>query len=163
MIMDGQSGFDEGPGEVNLVARVLCSIAIAELDMPHIVLTRSIDTGETTYSGPYETGLKALAAAEAELQVDHDAGGRGDLSFQVAALYPALDITAETCDDTTPSGGAEGTHTPAALPGSPSGPRLVHWLRESLWGRTSRPCRQCGCARSRLVVAPPRRSARGRR
>lgn len=162
MIMDGQSGFDEGPGEVNLVAKVLCSIAIAELDMPHIVLTRSIDTGETTYSGPYETGLKALAAAEAELQVDRDAGGRGDLSFHVAALYPALDIT-ETCEDASPNRAAEGTRTPAAVPTSPGGPRLVHWLRESLWGRASRPCRQCGCARSRLVVAPPRRGSRGRR
>jgi hypothetical protein len=74
-----------------MVARMMCGIAMAELDLPHIVLTRNAATGEATYSGPYQTGLGALAAAEAEWEVDRDAGGVGDITFHVAALYPPLD------------------------------------------------------------------------
>jgi hypothetical protein len=89
-MVEGPAAFDEWPGEVNLLGRVLYGISVAELELPHIVCTRSRGRGETTYSGPYESGLMALAAAESEWRAEHESGGAGDLTFHVAALYPAL-------------------------------------------------------------------------
>ena len=158
--MNAQSGFDEGRGEVNLVARVLYGIAVAELDMPHIVLTRSTDTGETTYSGPYATGLEALAAAESEWRVDREAGGGGDISFHVAALYPALEASPEAvprADPLTVRRTPEpigSSRRPSAAPASSRTASLVNRLKESIEARRARPCRHCGAAPSRVVLVP---------
>jgi hypothetical protein len=90
-MVDGSAAFEEDSGDINLVGRVLTGIAVAELELPHIVFTRSRDGSHATYSGPYESGILALAAADAEWRADRDRGGEEDLTFHVAALYPAID------------------------------------------------------------------------
>ena len=47
-------------------------------------------TGGATFSGPYRTALGALCAADVEYQVDRDQGGRGELTFHVAALHAPI-------------------------------------------------------------------------
>lgn len=56
------------------------------LDGPHIVVCRDTETGDAMYSGPFPTGLEALARA----QRDHDserAAGSTTLEFSVAPLF----------------------------------------------------------------------------
>jgi hypothetical protein len=171
MVMDGQlPPFDEGHGEVNVVSRVLYGIALAELDMPHIVVTRSTDTGEATFSGPYATGLEALAAAEAESQVDRQAGGRGDITFHVSALYPALEDTRPACAgaEAEPVSGPVARHSCGSAP-RPVAPvlgpasALVSWLRASFAGRRARAGRAWNPTRGEVVLmstADTRRSSR---
>ena len=57
-----------------------------EVERPHVVVTLDTRTGAVTFSGPYRTALDALCAADVEYQVDRDQGGRGELTFHVAAL-----------------------------------------------------------------------------
>lgn len=58
-----------------------------EVDRPHVVVTLDTRTGAATFSGPYRTAIGALCAADVEYQVDRDQGGRGELTFHVAALH----------------------------------------------------------------------------
>jgi hypothetical protein len=74
------------------IARVMYSMEIDEIDMPHVVVTNVAGCGAATYSGPYVSGLAALAVAEAERLADVAAGGGGDVRFSVAPLYPPLDL-----------------------------------------------------------------------
>jgi hypothetical protein len=74
------------------IARAMYSLEVAELDMPHVVVTVVEGCPTATFSGPYPNGLTALTAAEAEHQADRAAGGTGDVTFCVAALYPAVDV-----------------------------------------------------------------------
>jgi hypothetical protein len=173
MVVNGLSGFDEGPPEVNLAARVLYGIAMAELGLPHIVVTRSTESGETTYSGPYATGPEALAAADVEWQLDRDAGGRGDLSFRVAAIYPPLEDSGErpeprpsreaavVAPDPDPAGPASRPRKRPRAPrtGGPLARRLTAVL-EGLRAQGPAPCRQCGCP-ARSIVQLPRASRAG--
>ncbi|GAA2157808.1 hypothetical protein [Pedococcus bigeumensis] len=57
---------------------------------PHVVVTLDTRTGGATFSGPYRTALGALCAADVEYQVDRDQGGRGELTFHVAALHAPI-------------------------------------------------------------------------
>jgi hypothetical protein len=75
---------------VDLVADLLFGIERAEIDLPHIVLSRHA-SGDVSYSGPYDSGLSALRAAELEHTIEVAAGGDGEITFHVAALYPPLD------------------------------------------------------------------------
>jgi len=84
--------FPHGAGDLDRISRVMCSMEIDEIDMPHIVVTTIAGCSLATYSGPYASGLAALAVAEAECRADVAAGGAGDLRFSVSPLYPALDL-----------------------------------------------------------------------
>jgi hypothetical protein len=75
----------------SLVEDLLFGIERAEIDLPHTVLSRNALTGEASYSGPYASGLTALSAAEAEHTLEVQGGGDGQITFQVAALYPPLE------------------------------------------------------------------------
>lgn len=72
---------------------ILLRIHVEEMDRPHIVLARDRSNGHVTYSGPYDTAVQAMEAAEVERAAF---GSREDegLSFHVAALYPALTVDA---------------------------------------------------------------------
>lgn len=74
------------------IARVMYSMEIDEIDMPHVVVTNIAGGALATYSGPYDSGLAALAVAEAERRADVAGGGSGDVHFSVAPLYPPLDL-----------------------------------------------------------------------
>ena len=60
-----------------------------EVERPHVVVTLDTRTGAASFSGPYRTALAALCAADVEYQVDLDQGGKGELTFHVAALHAA--------------------------------------------------------------------------
>ena len=61
-----------------------------EVERPHVVVTLDTRTGWATFSGPYRTAIGALCAADVEYQVDRDQGGRGELTFHVAALHTPI-------------------------------------------------------------------------
>lgn len=84
--------FPHGTGDMERIARIMYSMEIDEIDMPHVVVTTIAGCALATYSGPYASGLAALAVAEAECRADLAAGGTGDVSFSVAPLYPGLDL-----------------------------------------------------------------------
>lgn len=84
--------FPHGAGDMERIARIMYAMEIDEIDMPHVVVTTITGCGMTTYSGPYVSGLAALAVAEAEHRADLAAGGAGDVRFSVAPLYPVLDL-----------------------------------------------------------------------
>lgn len=84
--------FPHGSGDMERIARIMYSMEIDEIDMPHVVVTNIAGCALATYSGPYSSGLAALAVAEAERRMDLAAGGVGDVSFSVAPLYPGLDL-----------------------------------------------------------------------
>jgi hypothetical protein len=87
------------PDPARLVADLLFGIEHDEIDLPHIVLSRTVATGEVSYSGPYPDGLSALSAAEVEHAVEVDGGGDGQITFHVAALYPPLSPPADPRGD----------------------------------------------------------------
>ena len=61
-----------------------------EVERPHVVVTLDTRTGGATFSGPFRTAIGALCAADVEYQVDRDQGGRGELTFHVAALHAPI-------------------------------------------------------------------------
>ena len=87
-----ESQVPPGAGDMERIARIMYSMEIDEIDMPHVVVTNISGCSLATYSGPYATGLAALAVAEAERRADLAAGGSGDVHFSVAPLYPGLDL-----------------------------------------------------------------------
>ena len=87
-----ESFFPQGAGDMEHVARIMYSMEIAEIDMPHVVLTTVAGCPSVTYSGPYANGLEALTVADAEHRAELAAGGSGEVTFRVAALYPAADV-----------------------------------------------------------------------
>ena len=84
--------FQHGSGDMERIARIMFSMESDEIDMPHLVVTNIAGCALATYSGPYDSGLAALAVAEAERRADVAAGGAGDVQFSVAPLYPPLDL-----------------------------------------------------------------------
>lgn len=87
-----ESQFPHGPGDIERIARIMYSMEIDEIEMPHLVVTNIVGCTLATYSGPYASGLDALAVAEAERRADLASGGTGDVQFSVAPLYPGLDL-----------------------------------------------------------------------
>ncbi|GAA2168280.1 hypothetical protein [Pedococcus bigeumensis] len=87
-----ESQVPHGAGDMERIARIMYSMEIDEIDMPHVVVTNISGCALATYSGPYASGLAALAVAEAERRADLAAGGSGDVRFSVAPLYPGLDL-----------------------------------------------------------------------
>ena len=79
-------------GSVGQVTDVMCAVEVAEVDLPHVVLTTASGSPSVTCSGPYSTGLQALAVAEMEHRAELAAGGSGEIRFHVAPLYPAVDL-----------------------------------------------------------------------
>lgn len=59
-----------------------------EIELPHIVVCRDIETGLTSYSGPFRSGLAALVAAERERVIDDATNDGAPMAFSVAALHP---------------------------------------------------------------------------
>ena len=84
--------FPHGAGDMERIARIMYAMEIDEIDMPHVVVTNIAGCALATYSGPYSSGLAALAVAEAERRADVAAGGAGDVHFSVAPVYPPLDL-----------------------------------------------------------------------
>ena len=84
--------FPHGAGDMERIARIMYAMEIDEIDMPHVVVTNVPGCSLATYSGPYSSGLAALAVAEAERRADVAAGGTGDVHFSVAPVYPPLDL-----------------------------------------------------------------------
>ena len=108
----GESQFAHGSGDMERIARIMYAMEIDEIDMPHVVVTSIAGCGPSTYSGPYASGLAALAVAEAERRADLAAGGSGDVRFSVSPLYSALELhelrelpTAGAEPETGPDGG----------------------------------------------------------
>jgi hypothetical protein len=84
--------FSHGTGDMERIARIMYAMEVDEIDMPHVVVTHVAGSALATYSGPYASGLAALAVAEAERRADVAARGGGEVRFSVAPLYPALDL-----------------------------------------------------------------------
>jgi len=72
------------------IGELLTEIATAEMDLPHIVVCRDSSGCNMSFSGPYGTALEAIAAAEFEQRTEIEAAAGDTLTFEVAALYPAL-------------------------------------------------------------------------
>lgn len=70
------------------LSQAMCTSAREEIELPHIVLCRDVETGCTSYSGPFPNGLAALVAAERERVVDDATNDGSPMSFSVAALHP---------------------------------------------------------------------------
>ena len=71
---------------------VLVSVAIEDLERPHIVVCRTRSGAVTAVSGPYATGVAALVAADWEHHLERASGHRPEVVFSVAALYPAMTV-----------------------------------------------------------------------
>ena len=82
------------------IARWPFGLGAEDVERPHVVVTLDTRTGCASFSGPYRTALGALCAADVEYQVDRDQGGRGELTFHVAALEAPIGA-----DDVDPSWG----------------------------------------------------------
>jgi hypothetical protein len=76
------------------VSDYLAEITSAEAALPHIVICHSSFNQRLSYSGPYASGLEAVIAADREQCLEQSADRADALSFTVAPLYPALDLTA---------------------------------------------------------------------
>ena len=72
------------------IGRWTFGLEAEEVERPHVVVTLDTRTGGATFSGPYRTAIGALCAADVEYQVDRDQGGRGELTFHVAALHAPI-------------------------------------------------------------------------
>lgn len=72
------------------LSKAVSAAAREEIDLPHVLICRDVETGAVSYSGPFPTGLAALAAAEREQQVDDATNDGPPMSFSVAALLPAV-------------------------------------------------------------------------
>lgn len=70
------------------VVRAVSGAAVAEVDLPHIVVCRDPETRTTSYSGPFPTAVDALVAAEREGAEDRRVGAGPPMEFSVAALFP---------------------------------------------------------------------------
>ena len=91
---EGGAGSGAGCDPACFVTDRLVRMEQAEIELPHIVLSRSAETGEANYSGPYSCGLNALHAAEVEHLMELEAGGSGEITFHVAPLYPPVSESA---------------------------------------------------------------------
>ena len=95
-----------GPGDrptdhgADPIARWPFGLGGEDVERPHVVVTLDTRTGCASFSGPYRTALGALCAADVEYQVDRDQGGRGELTFHVAAVEAPIGA-----DDVDPSWG----------------------------------------------------------
>jgi hypothetical protein len=87
-----------GIDPAELVAGVVFEMERHEIDLPHIVMSRHRTSGAVSYSGPYETAVEALRAADLEHTIEGNAGGGGEITFHVAALYPRLELDRPTGD-----------------------------------------------------------------
>lgn len=70
------------------LSRIVGAAALAEVEMPHIVVCRDDETGSVSYSGPFPDGVTALVFAERESAIDRELNADSPLGFSVAALYP---------------------------------------------------------------------------
>lgn len=107
-----------GPHETDPIERWPFGVEAEEVERPHVVVTLDTRTGCASFSGPYRTALGALCAADVEYQVDRDQGGRGEVTFHVAAL----DEPIGSDDLDPPRGEAPAGHT------APEGGPLAHAL-----------------------------------
>ena len=97
--------FPRGAGDMERIAKIMYSMEVNEIDMPHVVVTSVAACGSATFSGPYASGLAALTVADAERRADFAAGGDGDVRFTVVPLYPPLDLQElqeASCHDAEP-------------------------------------------------------------
>ena len=84
---------NEWPDDNEVNARLFGAIMALEmeaLDAPHIVVCRTLRSSQVTFSGPYPSGVEALAAAERSARAQ-EATGTCDLEFDVAPLFPPRD------------------------------------------------------------------------
>jgi hypothetical protein len=81
--------FSDGGPDMALIARIVCQVEFAEIDMPHIVITR-LDGEVIECSGPHPHGLAALIAAEHAQRCSTELGFGDGLTYDIAALYPAV-------------------------------------------------------------------------
>lgn len=72
-----------------LVARAVGAAAVAEVDLPHIVVCLDEQTGAVSYSGPFPDALSALLFAERESAQESRFNDGPPMRFSTAALYPA--------------------------------------------------------------------------
>jgi hypothetical protein len=68
----------------------MVELGVAEMDLPHIVLCRDSKGATASFSGPYPSAVEALVAADCEHRLESASDGIDAVTFQVAALYPAL-------------------------------------------------------------------------
>ncbi len=83
------SGRDDFRGELlrEFLVRAVGAAAIAEVDLPHIVVCRDDETGAVSYSGPFPNALAALVFAERESALDLALNDGPPMRFLAAALY----------------------------------------------------------------------------
>jgi hypothetical protein len=74
-----------------LVSKAVGEAAREEIELPHIVVCRDLETGAVSYSGPFPNGLSALVFAEQESVLDQSTNPVNPMQFGVAALFPAHD------------------------------------------------------------------------
>ncbi|SDP59530.1 hypothetical protein SAMN04489867_3061 [Pedococcus dokdonensis] len=71
--------------------RLLYDLEASEIDLPHVVICRAPGADVDSFSGPYPSALEALMAAEIQNRVERAAGGVGEVTFHVAAIYPPFE------------------------------------------------------------------------
>lgn len=70
------------------LAKAVGAAALAELDLPHIVICRDSETGAVSYSGPFPDAVSALVFADRESALDQELNDGVLMRFSAAALYP---------------------------------------------------------------------------
>jgi hypothetical protein len=85
-----EPGDGPGPDSAGAIGRWPWGLETEDVERPHVVVSLDTRTGAATFSGPYRTAIGALCAADVEYQVDRDQGGRGELTFHVAALHAPI-------------------------------------------------------------------------
>lgn len=85
-------GPEDLPDPASAINRWPFGLEADEVERPHVVVTLDTRTGLASFSGPYRTAIGALCAADVEYQVDRDQGGRGELTFHVAALHSPIGV-----------------------------------------------------------------------
>jgi hypothetical protein len=72
-----------------VVTDALVADAVESIDGPHLLICDEAETGLSTYSGPYASGLEALVAALHEQEaLGATEGDRASYRFRVAQLAP---------------------------------------------------------------------------
>ncbi len=69
-----------------LLTQAYLTTEVELIDEPHIVVCRDTETGITMYSGPFRTGLEAMARAQRD-QDSERAAGSSVLEFTIAPLF----------------------------------------------------------------------------
>jgi hypothetical protein len=82
----GEPGLNSPEELLRLIAESVVDLEIDEIDGPHVVACRDVESGHAVYTGPYSSGLAALVAAETDRRLDGRMSSAGAFEYAVIPL-----------------------------------------------------------------------------